>query len=326
MSAPSGKPGCTFCTLGVGGSCKTLDSGPGRFGYLIDPSLVTIRRRRGTTVALCSRMKNGLLSQIRIVRVSDILPFEWEIEPERFPSDDLSEISFVRHPFPVIEIGDGRYVLLEDSARYYELLHADFCDLPVQICPRKSVRIRPLRLDLVDFGYNDLVRLTTRYPDQIVFADATLSVPDGYICAVFQFPYRDSVEVYLRHSTRIGCPWPLEHVFRSILQIGRYFPALERRYQPDSVFRAMAQSGSLVMPGFELGDIETAATSDRLFPPNTLQVSPDSRVFNIDFPASVLRADLPPDEKELFLRDLITIREQACRTTFFEGRVYILNR
>jgi hypothetical protein len=50
------------------------------------------------------------------------------------------------------------------------------------------------------------------------------------------------------------------------------------------------------------------------------------RVFNIDFPVSVLESDLPGAEKETFLKDLILYREQGCRTTYFEGPVYILNR
>ena len=271
-------------------------------------------------------MKNGLLSQIRIIESRRILPFEWESEPESARNADNGNGTLIRHPFPVVEIDKDNFLLLEDSERYRELSGAGLEHLPVQVCGRKAVRIAIQRLGLVNFGFNDLTRLSTKYADQIVIGEPGQEEPSGFIAVGFEFPYREPLPVFLRNSTRTGCPWPLEQIFRAILDIGRYVPRLDRRASGDGVFRTVTHSGTMTLPSFALEDLELAAKSDRLFPPNVIRVLADSRVFNIDFPISVLRADISIAEKELFLKDLITIREQACKTTFFEGRVYILNR
>jgi hypothetical protein len=289
-------------------------------------SALRVAPARGTAVALLCDMKNGLLSQIKIAFASNIQPFEWETAEEEVSASDKAEISVIRHPFPVIEIGEGKYLLLQDASRFYELLGSGLVHLPIQICSRKSVRVRLQRLGLVNFGYNDLARFSAKYPDQIILGSGIQPASGEFITVRFEFPYRDPVNAFLRNSTRRGCPGPLEQIFRGVLFQGRYVPILDRRNQQDGVFRTVTLSGTIILPAFDLEDLESAAVSDRLFPPNVVHVTTDSRVFNIDFPASVLRADISIDEKDLFLRDLITIREQSCRTTFFEGRVYILNR
>jgi len=63
-----------------------------------------------------------------------------------------------------------------------------------------------------------------------------------------------------------------------------------------------------------------------LFPPGIITVQANARVLDVDFPVSVLKSHIPPAEKEAFLRDLLTLRRRACRTTFYEGRILLLNR
>ena len=82
----------------------------------------------------------------------------------------------------------------------------------------------------------------------------------------------------------------------------------------------------LTPPSFALEDLTAAATSDRLFPPNVFRPLTGYKVINVDFPLSVLRSDIPRDDKESFLRELIRFRAQSRKTAFVEGRVYILNR
>ena len=80
------------------------------------------------------------------------------------------------------------------------------------------------------------------------------------------------------------------------------------------------------LPPFGIDEVAGVVTSGQLFPPHLLSIQSSSRVFSIDFPLSVLRSNIPVEEKEMFLRDLIAYREQSYKTTFFEGQVYFLNR
>jgi hypothetical protein len=123
-----------------------------------------------------------------------------------------------------------------------------------------------------------------------------------------------------------GCPQPLQELFRAINHKGRYQPIVSAVARPDAVCKTAELSGTLRLPLFTLEDIGGAVTSGHLFPPNIISVWLDSRVLSLDFPMSVLRSEIPIEEKDSFLRDLITCREQAYKTACIEGHVYLLNR
>ena len=103
-------------------------------------------------------------------------------------------------------------------------------------------------------------------------------------------------------------------------------PELRGSARANTPLKAVSPSAWLTLPEFSLDDLASAAASERFFPPNIIRAITSQRVFNIDFPLSVLGSDMPLEEKESFMRDLVLFREQSCRTAFFEGRVYILNR
>ena len=271
-------------------------------------------------------VKTNVLSQVRIIEASKVLHFEWQAERDQNEERRTDDRATVRHPLPVLDCGDGTFILLDDSNQLRSLSEMGLPHLLVQVCARKSIRVIPQKLGLVNFGYEDLLRLTSKYSDQMAMGNPTDAVPSGFMCVSFEFPYRSPISFFLRNSTRVGCPLPLEYLFQAILQNGRYVPVVDRRQRADAVFRAVPHSGVMVLPSFTLEDIESAALSDRLFPPNIVRLQSASRVFNIDFPLSILRAEMSSEEKEAFLRDLIVFREQSYRTTFFEGQVYILNR
>ncbi len=277
-------------------------------------------------LALTESVKTNVLSQVRIIEASRVLQFEWPQERDQHDERRVDDNGTVRHPLPVLDLGDGSFILLDDSKQLRALTETGLPHLLVQVCTRKSIRVISPKLGLVSFGYEDLLRLVSKHPDQMAIGAPTEAIPTGYMSIPFEFPYRTPISFYLRNSTRVGCPLPMEYLFRSILEQGRYVPIVDRRQRADAVFRAVPHSGMLAMPSFTLEDIESAATSERLFPPNVIRLQSDSRVFNIDFPVSILRAEMPSEEKETFLRDLIVFREQSYRTTFFEGQVYILNR
>ncbi len=271
-------------------------------------------------------MEINLLSQIRILSPSQIYPFE---RPASLGTDfDLSNINQIRHPFLVTSLDSGDFLLLEEVDYFQALIQSGLGHVPVQICSPEDISLEAVRLGLINFGYDDLVRLSTKHPDQIVLK----SGPDsqerlaGYVTLKVEFIGSPSVDVCLRHSSRTGCPLPLDYFFRAVNQVGRYLPVVDRRKNPDSITRVSSLSGFASLAPFTLDDLKAAAVSDRRFPPNVTKVRARRRILSIDYPTTVLLSEISADEKEAFLKDLIALREQNHKTSFYDGQVYILNR
>jgi len=271
-----------------------------------------------------------VLSKIKLIAIDRILPFEWTGPDccENENSDAPAEFRLIRHPFPVLNLHDGNYLLLEETDRFRALTETDLDVLPVQVCSADSLKIKTDRLGLVNFHYDDLVRLAGKAPAQIVITENGAEPPKGstHVEAVFAFDGRPPLSVWLRHSSRAGCPAPLTQIFRQIISQGRYVPITHQTIRPDALTRSVSVSATVSLPELELGDLKSAAVADRLFPPGVVRVVPNCRVLNIDLPVSVLKSEAPVEEKESFVLELIALREQSRRTSFYEGQVYLLNR
>lgn len=268
-------------------------------------------------------MNSAVLSQIRIVDTDSVCPFEWT-EPERDRS--LDRPNLVRDPFPVMPLDDGNYLLLADVGFYERLADYDIPHIPVQVYPEERVSVTSERLALIGFDYDDLIAVVAKHSDQIIISRSDESPPTGFFPVGFEFGDELTITVYLRHSSRIGCAGSLDCLFRAILSHGRYFPAFESRHPNQAILKSALPTAHISLPAFSLKDLQAAATSDRLFPPDLIRPRTGYRVINIDFPVDVLASDISRDEKDAFLRELIVFREQSRRTSFFEGQVYILNR
>lgn len=271
-------------------------------------------------------MIDNVLDQIRIVGIESVLPFEWPDTLDQNAIESADSMSLIRDPFPVVRIPEGNQLLLENGELYRDLVASGVCHVPVQVYPAESVRIVADTVALVGFGYADLVRLAARYPDQFIVRESQEEPPVGFVSARFDIPGSDTVHLHLRHSSRTGCPHSLDYLFRAIASKGSYMPVIEQDHAAEPVVKVAKATAYLTPPAFCLEDLTAAAVSDRLFPPNILRSLADYKVINIDFPMSVLRSDIPPDDKESFLGELIRYRTQSRKTAFVEGRVYILNR
>jgi hypothetical protein len=270
-------------------------------------------------------MTGSLLSQIRIVDTDRILPFEWLPNETAGMDQSSDDARYVRHPFPVLDLQEGNYLLLDQVERFVMLSQAGLPHLPVQVCPRKGIHIASVRLGLVDFDREDLQKLAARYPDQIVVPTAGQS-SQGYIVGLIDFRDGESVPVFFRDSSRSGCAGSIDIFFRALRQHGDYLPVVDQGDHTEAIFKAATFSAFLSLPPVTLESLETAATADRPFPPGLISVQTESRVFYVDFPQSVLRSEIPSREKEAFLRDLLLLREQSRRTSHYQGQIYILNQ
>ncbi|MDD3732038.1 MAG: hypothetical protein PHU88_06650 [candidate division Zixibacteria bacterium] len=270
-------------------------------------------------------MIKSLLSQIRILPAERIYPFEW-YEPKLNPDDlNVNELNLIRHPFMVSCLPDNNYLLLGQTTLFRALQDAGLKHFPIQICRNEHLRFLPQKISLVDFTVEDMSRFALKFPKQVIFSPQEQPCLSNYISFQFTFNDEPPLWIYLRDSTRNGCPLPLEIIFKAILARGSYVPVYECREFHDTIFKARRLNNIISLPTFELVDLKAAAMSERLFPPDIIKVFSSTRIVNIDFPLTVLDSDLPLDEKESFLRELIAYREQANRTIFLEGTVYILN-
>ena len=271
-------------------------------------------------------MIDNVLDQIRIVGIESVLPFEWPDAPDQDAIEATDSLKLIRDPFPVVRIQDGNQLLLENAGLYRGLVASGVCHVPVQVYRADAVRIVADTVALVGFGYADLVRLAARYPDQFIVRDEQEEPPVGFVSARFDIPGSDTIFLHLRHSSRTGCPHSLDYLFRAIVSKGSYMPVVEHDNSTEPVVKVAKATAYLTPPAFSLEDLTAGAVSDRLFPPNVLRSRAEYKVINVDFPMSVLRSEIPPDDKESFLRELIRYRAQSRKTAFVEGRVYILNR
>jgi len=274
-------------------------------------------------------MKTELLSRLRIIGSDHIYPFEWLAESQKTKIYNLNEINLIRHPFMVTGIGNGNFLLLDETVYFKALVDSGLNYVPVQVCQPDEIDFERQRLGLIDYCYEDLLRISSKHPEQIILETKTdaKKVMDGYIAVEFEFANSPAIKVYLRHSSRTGCPQPLDCIFLSIIQKGRYLPSIDRNNaSPESITKSKPLSGSITLPFFNLEDLNAAVETDKLFPVNILNIIARHRFLNIDYPMSVLTSEITPREKEVFLKELITIREQNRRTSFYEGHVYLLNR
>lgn len=264
-------------------------------------------------------MKDDVFEQIRIIPVGQIGRFEWE-EPAAY------EQGVVKHPFLAVVVEENSYLLLEETASFEALKAQGVGHLPLQVCPSDQIRLVSDRLNLTGFDFDDLARLVAQHPDQMSIEPVGTPPPEGSVAAEIEFPNRGPLTLLLRYSTRLGCPVPLEYLFRAILRKGRFLPDIDLVSRAGTPLKVAMPSARLSIPRFSLDDLINAASAERYFPPGVIRASAARRVLNIDFPLSVLTSDRSTAEIESFLHDLVFYREQSCKTAFFEGQLYLLNR
>jgi len=263
---------------------------------------------------------------MRILDIDQIELFEWT-DSNRLDLS-LSDLRFLRHPFLVTELSDSEYLLLDDTEYFLALVRAGLRHVPVQVYPGARLQTFARRLGLLHFGAADLNRFAARQADRFYLTPAPdkAATPSEYLTLCFRFDGQADVFAHVRHSSRSGCPAPIDALCRTILQHGQYFSLAGDTDRVSSVARTNAYTGSMILPAFSLDELRTAASADRPFPPGIASVQARCRILNVDFPLAVLLADSDLDEKEAFLSDLIGLRARNRCISYHEGQVYLLNQ
>ncbi len=273
-------------------------------------------------------MEFDLAQHLRIVDTGLVLPYENPPSGRGEDSSTFLEIGLIKHPLPVSVLENGCYLLLEESGHYRTLLESGLDHLPVQLCAPLNISLPGQSLGLVNFDYDDLARFVAKHSEQVLLNDKIDSSSEaaGYIRIGIDFTSGRSVILRLRNSSRTGCPQPLDQFIGTILTKGRLVPLAETPATYKSDTCSLDTCGIMTLPDFTLSDLVSAATSDRLYPFGLIRPRIRSRILNIDFPLSVLRSDSSLDDKNGFLNDLLSLRQQNSRVVWYEGRVYLLNR
>jgi hypothetical protein len=270
-------------------------------------------------------MNADLLSQIRILPIDKIVPFEQL--PNIDPDSSLSDCHLVRDPFLVAPLEDGTYVLLDNTDTFAELVYCGLTQLPVQIAGCNQIVLSSPRLGLHAFSVTDLTRLTSTHPEHIIIADQPdQSVDPPHMAINCAFSDSPPVRLILRRHQPHGCPDSLRLLFDAIQASGGYQAEFRLGSITPGLMRRRDYSCLLSLPHPTFEDIAYAAHSQQCYPLRTVHAATGVRALQIDLSVAVLTSDLPLGEIEAYLRDLIIYRHQQSRTTTYEGRIYLFNR
>ncbi|MFQ5499080.1 MAG: hypothetical protein ACE5FH_05370 [Candidatus Zixiibacteriota bacterium] len=233
----------------------------------------------------------------------------------------------MRNPLLVTELAPKAYLLLQDTAYFEQLVEAGILHIPSQICSLDWLAIRSPELGLSGFDFEALARFAKTHSEHAIQdqSAATDSADRQYLPIRFSFAER-RCRLLLRLSNYCGCPGPLLDLFETIQACGRYQPVGDNEHTRHTVTRGIKWSGLMAMPPFTMTDLGAAAGSKNLFPADMIKVVSSVRALNLDFPFKALSSDMSLPDKAELMEELLAIRSQQSRTTFIEGRVFLLNR
>jgi hypothetical protein len=261
-----------------------------------------------------------LFSSIKIVDCGSIYPFERSDQK----NESYSLGSVLHHPFLVTPLGEGTYVLLEDTSLFDLVTQAGIHHVPTLICPPEELHVTCPTLALTQFAIEDLHALAARHADQICLD--LPGVVGSFLPVHMAFPSQLPTTIYLRHSSRTGCSAALDHLFTAISNNGRYYPLINPIQEGDTLVRFGVGGTLLTLPDATLDDLKAAASTAHLYPGGLIAIQAALRAYSLDIPFSILAEDSPLEDKATFLKELISLRLQSQRTTVVSGHVYILNK
>lgn len=282
----------------------------------------------GTAIAYPQCVAPDVVKTVQILETERLLPFE-RVDNGDFGQDDqidAAEIRAIRHPFLVTALDRQSYLLLSDSPLFLALVEEQVPAVPVQICPADELSVRAENLALFGFHHTDLQHLCLSHSELFSLDEQTRLVHEAEsIKGIIEFPAHKPVTLLMRNASRSGCPSSLEMLMRAIGRNGRYLPLSGLESESELLASPAKADAHLRIEAPDLETLAAAARSERLFPPRLIRADSRDRVLSIDYPLHVLKSDMALSHKRSFLYELISLRAQACKTSYYQGRVYLLN-
>ena len=267
-------------------------------------------------------MKKEILQTMKILPIESICPFEWN--SNRDDSIEIDDIHQIRHPFLVSPLKNGKYLLLEETAEFYTLLQAGIPLVPVQIVQPDQICMHQKTIGLYAFNENDLGEILSTESQTISCQHADANTDESGFVKLYVGERKYLLQS--KTSNETGCSNVITKLFEFFEQNGGYRMMKQHGSLSDSLMKIHRFDASVELPEITFEQIQSAGLNKEQFPPSILQTSSEVRVLYIDFPVSTLISDNSIIEKEVFLKELILLREQAEKTSIYEGRVYLLNR
>ena len=278
----------------------------------------------GTRLALQPIMTNDPRFHVQIVPTERITPFEATLV-----ADDNSlaatDRNLIRNPFLVTPLDPDQFLLLEEAPRLAAVVASGIRQVPVQLCRPDDFRILVEPQALFGIDRASLTQIVERAAGLVIFAEESRPLPEHFLPVVIDFSDGTQQALGVLRSEATGYVEGLRYLLTAIDSVGRFAPYLNSWSGGEPLVKTSTADAVLFPPAVNLADLAEAARDNRLFPAGLVRIEADSRILAIDFPASVLLADLPIDQKTAFLHDLIALRRQTNKTAIVQGRVYILN-
>ena len=266
-------------------------------------------------------MNNEILKAMRILPIEQIFPFELCSKID--DSNDFQEINHIRHPFLVSKISNEKYILLEQSEEFYTLKETGLTQIPVQIVAFEQLQITQDRIGLYSFNQDDLQEMLSEESNKFSLDNGKNSDQfDSITVEIDQMKHR----LFFKFSNGNGCSDSISSFFKYIAQNGGYRMVRGEQSLSDSLMKIQPFNSTVSMMKINYQQLIDAVRTEQLFPPEIIHIDVDVRMLYVDFPISVLSADISINEKEEFLKELIMLREQAEKTSFYQGRIYLFNR
>ena len=267
-------------------------------------------------------MNKEIIQTLKILPIDSICPFEWN---SNISADvEIDDILKIRHPFLVTPLPHGKYLLLEASTEFYNLKQAGVTQVPVQIVQNSQISIVQKTIGIYSFDEHDLNEIFELNASQITSEVVTNDTDDGKDVCLSYEDKQFAITSIPKHI--VGCPISVSKIFSHFEKNGGYRMIQHQGSLSDSLMKVHRFVATVEIPQLTFSNLADAVKSNNLFPPNIIEVQADIRILYIDFPVSTLLSDNLITEKEVFLRELILLREQAEKTSSYQGKVYLLNR
>lgn len=266
-----------------------------------------------------------MIEFLRIIGIDDILAFE-ATPDERLAKIESEIIAGGRMHNPLLVTPAGaKFLLLDDAPILAALRRIGVPHLPVQIAEPGSLAVSSWHRIIADITPEDIVSVSAMFPRVI----RLLKSPKGN-------KGHKEIDVCFRGGDHYRlCLQTYSLAVRADLCL-KICEKLDRNKGGFRVTSASGMSGLfedypaaaaiLIPPRFTIEELSGIARRGLALPPGIVRVDHSNRMLGIDFALSILKENVPHEEKEAFLRQLVRLRISSDRTAYFGGGVFMFNR
>lgn len=265
-----------------------------------------------------------MIEKLKIIASEQIISFERHSE-ERFSklAQIIKRDGKLRNPLLAYPL-DGKYLILDDATILMVLRHHGAIHVPVQLADVEEITVRPWQRVVEKLTPDDILGLCRNFPRQIR-VEKNMS---GGINP-------NQIEIRFREGDRIRLTFPSKSYLVRADLCSRFFDYLALNHKsyrakldyknPNTLKGFPGAVAAVFPPAFALPELAGLATREIYLPQGIARIDQPNRLLGIDYPVSILGENVPPREKELFLRQLLAMRLSSDRVAYYNGGVFMFN-